>query len=44
VPVYLVYFTAAPTEQGLSLRPDVYHRDPALIAELEAGSTRLASR
>lgn len=43
VPVYLVYFTAAPTSQGLSLRKDIYGRDPALIAQLE-GLDRLASR
>jgi len=44
VPVYLVYFTADPTTERLSKRRDVYHRDPALIAQLEAASTRLASR
>lgn len=38
VPVYLVYFTAAPTSQGLSIRKDIYSRDPALIAQLEGGS------
>jgi murein L,D-transpeptidase YcbB/YkuD len=43
VPVYLVYFTAAPTSQGLSLRKDIYGRDPALIAQLEGGSTASAS-
>ncbi|CAN7353832.1 L,D-transpeptidase family protein [Phenylobacterium sp. LjRoot225] len=44
VPVYLVYFTVAPTGEGLNPRRDIYRRDPALIAQLEAGSTRLASR
>jgi murein L,D-transpeptidase YcbB/YkuD len=43
-PVYLVYLTAAPTAAGLSLRRDIYRRDPGLIAQLAPGSTRLASR
>lgn len=44
VPVYLLYLTAAPTPEGLSLRRDIYGRDAAVIAELDSGSTRLASR
>lgn len=44
VPVYLVYFTVAPTADDLSPRRDIYRRDPALIAQLGAGSTRFASR
>lgn len=43
VPVYLVYFTAAPTSQGLSVRKDIYGRDPALISQLDAAK-ELASR
>jgi murein L,D-transpeptidase YcbB/YkuD len=46
VPVYLTYLTAAPTGQGLSVRKDIYNRDPALIAQLErsANGPQLASR
>jgi len=44
VPVYLVYFTVAPTSDDLSPRRDIYRRDPALIAQLGGGSIRLASR
>jgi murein L,D-transpeptidase YcbB/YkuD len=46
VPVYLAYFTAAPTAEGVNLRKDVYDRDAALIARLEqpAGGEQLASR
>lgn len=36
IPVYLVYFTAAPSATGLAFRPDIYHRDPALEARLAA--------
>ena len=34
VPVYLVYLTAAPEPQGVSLRSDVYNRDPVHMAAL----------
>lgn len=34
VPVYILYFTAAPTEHGLSFRRDIYHRDAPLEASL----------
>ena len=47
VPVYIVYFTAAPTPQGISLRKDIYGRDQALIAQLATPDARpslLASR
>lgn len=44
-PVYILYLTAAPTTEGLSLRKDIYRRDPGLIAQLApAKPTRLASR
>jgi murein L,D-transpeptidase YcbB/YkuD len=35
VPVYIVYFTVAPTTQGLSVRNDIYRRDAKLIADLQ---------
>jgi murein L,D-transpeptidase YcbB/YkuD len=47
VPVYLVYFTALPTERGLSVRKDVYNRDQTLMAQLSRpapGTSLLASR
>ena len=34
IPVYIVYFTAAPEGAALALRPDIYHRDPPLEARL----------
>jgi murein L,D-transpeptidase YcbB/YkuD len=36
IPVYIVYFTAAPQAGGLSVRADIYHRDRPLIAQIEA--------
>lgn len=36
IPVYIVYFTAAPSGTGLAFRPDIYHRDAALEARLAA--------
>lgn len=48
VPVYLVYFTAAPTERGLDIRPDIYRRDAPLLASLQraggGADQRIASR
>jgi murein L,D-transpeptidase YcbB/YkuD len=46
VPVYLAYFTAVPTGQGLSVRRDIYSRDAPLIAQLDrtANGPQLASR
>ncbi|WP_309089709.1 L,D-transpeptidase family protein [Phenylobacterium sp.] len=38
VPVYITYFTAIPTEEGLVFRPDVYGRDKAWDAQHAAGS------
>ena len=45
-PVYITYFTAAPTEAGrLDVRNDVYHRDAPLLAEIQRqGGFGLASR
>jgi murein L,D-transpeptidase YcbB/YkuD len=34
IPVYIVYFTAAPGADGPMLRPDIYNRDPPLEAAL----------
>ncbi|NEX91543.1 L,D-transpeptidase family protein, partial [Caulobacter sp. 17J65-9] len=34
VPVYILYLTAAPGTWGVEFRPDVYGRDPALVAAL----------
>ena len=34
MPVYVVYFTALPQAGGLSVRPDIYHRDRPLIAQI----------
>ncbi len=34
VPIYITYFTAAPTEQGIAFRDDVYGRDEAQLARL----------
>lgn len=36
IPVYIVYFTAAPEKGGIAVRPDIYNRDAALIARLTA--------
>jgi murein L,D-transpeptidase YcbB/YkuD len=47
VPVYIVYFTAMPTDAGVSVRPDIYRRDTTLIASLEHAAPeprQLASR
>jgi L,D-transpeptidase YcbB len=40
IPVYIVYFTAAPQAGGLAVRPDIYRRDPPLIAQIESRSAR----
>jgi murein L,D-transpeptidase YcbB/YkuD len=40
VPVYILYFTAAPTAEGLSFRRDIYHRDAPLEASLAAASAQ----
>jgi len=32
VPVYITYLTAFPGKTGVTLRPDVYHRDATLFA------------
>jgi murein L,D-transpeptidase YcbB/YkuD len=34
VPVYITYFTAAPSEQGIAFRDDIYGRDEAMLARL----------
>ena len=35
-PVYIAYLTAAPAEYGVAFYPDIYGRDPALLAALGA--------
>jgi murein L,D-transpeptidase YcbB/YkuD len=39
VPVYITYFTAMPTPQGLVVRPDVYGRDSQRVAQGVAAPT-----
>lgn len=34
VPVYITYLTAMPRGRGIAFSPDIYERDPALMAEL----------
>jgi murein L,D-transpeptidase YcbB/YkuD len=34
IPVYIVYLTVAPENDSLAFRPDIYQRDPALMARL----------
>jgi murein L,D-transpeptidase YcbB/YkuD len=45
VPVYITYFTAAPTRDGVAFRPDRYDRDDKLLArvKLDAVATQAAS-
>ena len=45
VPVYITYFTAAPTRDGVAFRPDRYDRDGKLLArvKLDAVATQAAS-
>jgi len=40
IPVYIVYFTAAPEGGRLAVRPDIYGRDAPLEARLAAGPAR----
>jgi murein L,D-transpeptidase YcbB/YkuD len=40
IPVYIVYFTAMPQAGGLSVRPDIYHRDPRVEAALDRSAAR----
>jgi murein L,D-transpeptidase YcbB/YkuD len=42
VPVYIVYLTAEPGPHGLTFPPDIYHRDPALLAQMEQRKTAVA--
>lgn len=37
VPVYITYFTAFPSAQGVIFEPDVYKRDPKLLTALALG-------
>lgn len=46
VPVYITYFTAAPTREGVIFRPDRYDRDAKLLARvrLESDSAEVAAQ
>lgn len=35
IPVYITYFTVAPSADGVVFRPDRYHRDAALLARVK---------
>jgi murein L,D-transpeptidase YcbB/YkuD len=37
VPVFMTYFTAAPTADGVVFRPDPYSRDPGVLARFFGG-------
>ena len=45
VPVYITYFTAAPTREGVAFRPDRYNRDEKLLTrvKLEPAPVDIAS-
>ena len=46
VPVYITYYTVAPTQQGVAFRPDRYDRDEKLLArvKLEGGPVDVAAQ
>jgi len=46
VPVYMTYFTVAPSADGVTFRPDRYDRDDKLLArvQLDKGSQQIASQ
>jgi murein L,D-transpeptidase YcbB/YkuD len=39
VPVYITYFTVAPSPDGVTFRPDRYSRDDKLLARVKLGDT-----
>jgi murein L,D-transpeptidase YcbB/YkuD len=43
VPVYITYLTAAPSAQGIAFQRDIYGRDPALLARLDAHGRQTAT-
>jgi L,D-transpeptidase YcbB len=43
VPVYITYFTAAPTKDGVAFRPDRYDRDEKLLARVRLDGAQTAS-
>ena len=43
VPVYILYLTAQPGSGGLSILPDIYNRDPAVLASLNASRAPVAT-
>jgi murein L,D-transpeptidase YcbB/YkuD len=44
LPVYILYLTAQPSAAGVSYPPDIYQRDPALLAALAARSAGSAPK
>jgi murein L,D-transpeptidase YcbB/YkuD len=45
VPVYITYFTVAPSADGVTFRPDLYNRDEKLLARVILdGDTKTASK
>jgi murein L,D-transpeptidase YcbB/YkuD len=45
VPVYITYFTVAPSADGVTFRPDLYNRDENLLARVILdGDTQTASK
>jgi murein L,D-transpeptidase YcbB/YkuD len=43
VPVYMTYFTVAPTRDGVAFRPDRYDRDEKLLARVRLDAVETAS-
>ena len=43
VPVYITYFTVAPTKDGVAFRPDRYNRDEKLLARVKLDGVESAS-
>jgi len=43
LPVYITYFTVAPTKDGVVFRPDRYNRDEKLLARVKLDSVESAS-
>ncbi|MFP5330215.1 MAG: L,D-transpeptidase family protein [Alphaproteobacteria bacterium] len=43
VPVYITYFTVAPTKDGVAFRPDRYNRDEKLLARVKLDGVETAS-
>jgi murein L,D-transpeptidase YcbB/YkuD len=43
VPVFITYLTASPATKGIAFRQDTYNRDPAQMARLGVGRSRMAA-